>query len=126
MENTYKKVVTVATIVSFAVPYLGVEALSTSPVPVLTAVVPIVICLILFSIFDKRSSTAGAVIGGVIGAGIVSILDIAAAQYLDARQEAKAAGDLSLKKKWRTYRRNLLFEWLVSRTRVRRNQRSSR
>lgn len=71
----YKHVVTVATVIAFAISLIGVEGIIKIAVPVLTAVFPIVICLILLSIFDFQIKYNGVFIGGVIGAGVIGIIE---------------------------------------------------
>lgn len=71
----YKTVVTVATVVSFAISLLGVEKLIAIAVPVLTAIYPVIIVLILLSIFDKRIKYNWTYTGAVVGAFSVSLLE---------------------------------------------------
>ena len=71
----YKKVVTIATLVSFTISLLGVDAIITIAVPVLTAIYPVVIVLILLSIFDKQIKHDWTYTGAVIGAFIVSVAE---------------------------------------------------
>lgn len=71
----YKKVVTVATIVSLAISLLGVESIITIAVPVLTVIYPVVIVLIILSIFDKKIKYNWTYTGAVIGAFSVSLME---------------------------------------------------
>ena len=71
----YKKVVTVATIVSLAISLLGVESIITIAVPVLTIIYPVVIVLIFLSIFDSKIKYNWTYTGAVVGAFAVSLLE---------------------------------------------------
>lgn len=71
----YKKVVTIATIVSLAISILGVESIITIAVPVLTIIYPVVIVLIFFSIFDKKIKYNWTYTGAVVGAFSVSLME---------------------------------------------------
>lgn len=71
----YKTVVIVATVVSFVISLLGVNNIINIAVPVLTAIYPVVIVLILLSIFDKKITYNWTYTGAVIGAFIVSLLE---------------------------------------------------
>ena len=106
----YKKIVIVATIVAFAISLLGVEGIINIAVPVLTAVFPIVICLILLSIFDKKIKYNGVFIGGVIGAGLVGIIE--AINLFSQMQGGNALGGLA-EKIANFPLGNFAFEWLV-------------
>lgn len=70
---TYKTVVTVAVVVAFIISLLGVDAIINIAVPVLTAIYPVVIVLILMSIFDKKIKHDWTYMGAVIGAFITSL-----------------------------------------------------
>ena len=71
----YKKVVTVATIVSLVISLLGVESIISIAVPVLTIIYPVVIVLIFLSIFDKKIKYNWTYTGAVVGAFAVSLLE---------------------------------------------------
>ena len=71
----YKHVVTVATVVSFGISLLGVEKLIAIAVPVLTAIYPVVMVLIILSIFDKKIKYNWTYSGAVVGAFSVSLLE---------------------------------------------------
>ena len=71
----YKMVVTVATIVSFIISLLGVEKLIAIAVPVLTAIYPVVMVLIILSIFDSKIKYNWTYTGAVVGAFIVSLTE---------------------------------------------------
>lgn len=71
----YKMVVTIATVVSFVISLLGVDAIINIAVPVLTAIYPIVIVLIILSIFDKKIKYNWTYVGAVVGALIVSLTE---------------------------------------------------
>ena len=71
----YKKVVTVATIVSLVISLLGVESIIAIAVPVLTIIYPVVIVLIFLSIFDKKIKYNWTYTGAVVGAFAVSLLE---------------------------------------------------
>lgn len=71
----YKMVVTVATVLSFVISLLGVEKLIAVAVPVLTVIYPVVIVLIILSIFDKKIKYNWTYTGAVIGAFSVSLIE---------------------------------------------------
>ena len=71
----YKKVVTVAVIVSFALSFLGVDGIISIAVPILSAIYPVIIVLILMSLFDKKIKYNWSYTGAVIGAFSVSIVE---------------------------------------------------
>lgn len=71
----YKTVVTIATVISFIISLLGVDAIINIAVPVLTAIYPIVIVLILLSVFDEKIKKDGVFIGAVVGASIASFAE---------------------------------------------------
>lgn len=72
---SYKMVVTVATVISFILSLLGVEKLIAIAVPILTAIYPVVIVLILMSIFDSKIKYNWTYSGAVIGAFLVALLE---------------------------------------------------
>lgn len=71
----YKAVVTVATLISFVISLLGVDAIINIAVPVLTAIYPAVIVLILLSIFDEKIKDNWIYKGAVIGAFLTSLTE---------------------------------------------------
>ena len=71
----YKKVVTASVIISFILSFLGVDGLITVAVPILSAIYPVMIVLILMSIFDKKIKYNWTYTGAVIGAFGVSIIE---------------------------------------------------
>lgn len=71
----YKAVVTVATLISFVISLLGVDAIINIAVPVLTAIYPVVIVLILLSIFDEKINDNWTYRGAVIGVFITSLTE---------------------------------------------------
>ena len=106
----YKHIVIVATLIAFAISLIGVEGIINVAVPVLTAVFPIVIFLILASIFDFQIKYNGVFIGGVIGAGAIGIIE--AINLFSQMQGGNAMG--SLVKTINTFPlANFAFEWLV-------------
>lgn len=72
---SYKKVVTVATLISLVISLLGVDSIITIAVPVLTIIYPVVMVLIILSIFDKKIKYNWTYTGGVVGAFVVSLLE---------------------------------------------------
>ncbi len=70
----YKKVVTVSVIVSFLLSFLGVDGIISVAVPILSAIYPVIIVLILLSLFDKKIKYNWTYTGAVIGAFIISII----------------------------------------------------
>ncbi len=106
----YKHIVIVATLIAFAISLIGVEGIINVAVPVLTAVFPIVIFLILASIFDFQIKYNGVFIGGVIGAGAVGVIE--AINLFSKMQGGNAMGGLV--EKINTFPlANFAFEWLV-------------
>ncbi|WP_108832189.1 branched-chain amino acid transport system II carrier protein [Aedoeadaptatus coli] len=106
----YKHIVAVATVIAFAISLIGVEGIINVAVPVLTAVFPIVIFLILASIFDFQIKYNGVFIGGVIGAGAIGIIE--AINLFSKMQGGNALGGLV--DKINTFPlANFAFEWLV-------------
>lgn len=106
----YKAIVIVATLIAFAISLIGVEGIINIAVPVLTAVFPIVICLIILSIFDFKIRYNGVFIGGVIGAGGVGLIE--AINIFSKMQEAEVFGDLAGKISALPLA-NYGFEWVV-------------
>lgn len=71
----YKHVVIAATVMSFVISLLGVEKLIAVAVPVLTAIYPVIIVLILLSVFDNKIKYNWTYTGAVAGAFIVSLTE---------------------------------------------------
>lgn len=106
----YKHIVIVATVIAFAISLIGVEGIIKIAVPVLTAVFPIVIFLILASIFDFQIKYNGVFIGGVIGAGAIGVIE--AINLFSKMNGGNALG--SLVEKINTLPlANFAFEWIV-------------
>lgn len=106
----YKQIVVVATVIAFAISLIGVEGIIKIAVPVLTAVFPIVIFLILASIFDFQIKYNGVFIGGVIGAGAIGVIE--AINLFSQMNGGNALG--SLVEKINTLPlANFAFEWIV-------------
>ena len=106
----YKHIVIVADVIAFAISLIGVEGIIKIAVPVLTAVFPIVIFLILASIFDFQIKYNGVFIGGVIGAGAIGIIE--AINLFSQMNGGNALG--SLVEKINTLPlANFAFEWIV-------------
>lgn len=72
---SYKNVVIVATGVSFALSFLGVDGLITIAVPILSAIYPVIIVLILMSIFDEKIKYNWSYTGAVVGAFAVALVE---------------------------------------------------
>lgn len=70
----YKYIVLISAIVSIALSLLGVEGLINLAVPVLMAIYPVIIVLIILSIFDKKIKYSETYVGAVIGAFIPSLI----------------------------------------------------
>ena len=70
---SYRTVVSLAILVELFLSLLGVDALISIAVPILTGIYPIVISLILWSIFDKQIKYKSTYLGAVVGAGLISI-----------------------------------------------------
>lgn len=106
----YKHIVIVADVIAFAISLIGVEGIIKIAVPVLTAVFPIVIFLILASIFDFQIKYNGVFIGGVIGAGAIGVIE--AINLFSQMNGGNALG--SLVEKINTLPlANFAFEWIV-------------
>lgn len=106
----YKQIVVVADVIAFAISLIGVEGIIKIAVPVLTAVFPIVIFLILASIFDFQIKYNGVFIGGVIGAGAIGVFE--AINLFSQMNGGNALG--SLVEKINTLPlANFAFEWIV-------------
>ncbi|MEJ8786463.1 branched-chain amino acid transport system II carrier protein [Peptoniphilus sp. HCN-40583] len=106
----YKHIVIVADVIAFAISLIGVEGIIKIAVPVLTAVFPIVIFLILASIFDFQIKYNGVFIGGVIGAGAIGVIE--AINLFSKMNGGNALG--SLVEKINTLPlANFAFEWIV-------------
>lgn len=76
----YNTVVIIATGIAFALSFLGVDGLIAIAVPILSAIYPVIIALIFFSIFDNKIKYNLTYTGAVIGAfaiGIVQAINLA-------------------------------------------------
>lgn len=71
---SYKNIVLITVVVEFLMSLLGVDAIINIAVPILTFIYPLVMVLILFSIFDDKIESRWTYIGGLWGAGIVSLI----------------------------------------------------
>lgn len=71
----YRYVVTASVIVSYVLSFLGVDGLINVAVPILSAIYPVMIVLILMSIFDKKIKYNWTYTGAVVGAFAVSLLE---------------------------------------------------
>lgn len=71
---SYKLVAVVTTVVSFAIALLGVDTLIGLAVPVLSAIYPMVICLIFMQAFDKKIKYNMTYIGAVVGSFFIGIV----------------------------------------------------
>ncbi|MDD7363459.1 MAG: branched-chain amino acid transport system II carrier protein [Peptoniphilus sp.] len=107
---SYRQVVVTATIIAFALSLIGVEGIINIAVPVLTAVFPIVICLILFSIFDEKIKYNAVFTGGVIGAGVISLIE--AINLFSQMQNGNLLGGIA-EKIYALPLGNIAFEWLI-------------
>ncbi|PSJ31504.1 branched-chain amino acid transporter [Peptostreptococcus russellii] len=70
----YKHVVTVAVIISFVISLLGVDGIISIAVPILSAIYPVIIVLILMSLFNSKIKYNWTYTGAVIGAFAVSLV----------------------------------------------------
>lgn len=70
---SYKKTVTVAVIISYFLSLLGVEGLVSLAGPILGAIYPVIIVLIVMTMFDKKIKYNATYTGAVVGAFLVSI-----------------------------------------------------
>ena len=70
----YRNVVIVCVIISFALSFLGVDGLINVAVPILLVFYPVIIVLILMSIFDKQIKYNWTYTGAVIGAFVIGLL----------------------------------------------------
>lgn len=70
----YKHVVIVAVMISFVLSLIGVEGIIAIAVPVLSSIYPVIIVLIIMSIFDKKIKYNWTYTGAVIGAFSVSLI----------------------------------------------------
>lgn len=71
---SYKKVVVVATIVEFIISLLGVDALLSLAAPILSTIYPMVIAVMILSIFDKYIRYNWTYTGAVLGAFIIGVI----------------------------------------------------
>lgn len=107
---SYKAVVLVAVAIEFIISLIGVNAIINIAVPVLTAIYPIIMFLILFSVWDRKIKYSQSYMGGVIGAGFIGCL-----QALGILAKKMGIGALAGISDW-TYKLPLNafgFEWLI-------------
>ncbi|MCD1147944.1 branched-chain amino acid transport system II carrier protein [Peptoniphilus sp. KCTC 25270] len=107
---SYKLVVFVATGIAFALSLIGVEGLIAIAVPILSAIYPVIIALIFFSIFDKKIKYNMTYTGAVVGAfaiGIVQAINLFSAMRGGAALQSWADWTYSLPLG------NLGFEWVI-------------
>lgn len=71
---SYASLVIIAAVVEFVISLFGVNQIINIAVPVLSAIYPIIMTLILFSIFDKKIRYRETYIGAVIGAGLIGFI----------------------------------------------------
>lgn len=71
----YKYVAMVATAIAFVLSLIGVEGLIAIAVPILSAIYPVIIVLIVMSIFDKKIKYNWTYTGAVIGAFAVALIE---------------------------------------------------
>lgn len=107
---SYKSVVLTSVIIEFIISLIGVNAIIKIAFPVLTAIYPIIMFLILSSIWDKKIKYSATYLGGVIGAGFIGGLQALAlfAKYIGLKKVAGLAA-------W-TYKlplASLGLEWLL-------------
>lgn len=72
---SYRMLVLVTTGFSFLVSIMGVTWIINAAVPVLYLMYPVLIVLLIFTVFDKFIPNKNAYTGGVIGAFLISIID---------------------------------------------------
>lgn len=102
---SYKLVAVLTTVVSFAISLVGVNTLIGLAVPVLSAIYPMVICLIFMQLFDKKIKYDMTYVGAVLGAFLIGGI-----QAINS-----ATGALEGLTKW-TYGlplNGIGFEWVV-------------
>lgn len=71
----YGKIVTVCCVVSYVLSLVGVNTIISFSVPVLSAIYPIIMVLVILALFDRFIRHDAVYVGGVVGAGSVSILE---------------------------------------------------
>lgn len=71
---SYKTVVLISVAVSYALSFLSVDELISVAVPVLSAIYPVVIVIIIMSIFDSKIKYNWTYTGAVAGAFIISVI----------------------------------------------------
>ncbi|WP_410207728.1 branched-chain amino acid transport system II carrier protein [Fusobacterium sp.] len=76
LKVSYKKVVIVNVAVSFAFATFGVDSIVKVAAPVLTFLYPIAIVLIFLNFFKDYINERAVFIGGVIGAGLVGVVEM--------------------------------------------------
>ncbi|WAW15340.1 branched-chain amino acid transport system II carrier protein [Peptostreptococcus equinus] len=72
---SYRNVVIVAVAIAFVLSLIGVDGLITIAVPILSAIYPVIIVLIIMSIFDRKIKYNWTYTGAVIGAFGVGLLE---------------------------------------------------
>lgn len=71
---SYKKVVVVAVLVEFVISLLGVNALLSLAAPILSTIYPMVIAVMILSIFDKYIRYNWTYTGAVLGAFVIGVI----------------------------------------------------
>ncbi len=71
----YKHIVIVSTAIAFVLSFLGVDGLIKVAVPILSAIYPVIIVLIILAIFDSKIKYNWTYTGAVIGAFVVSLIE---------------------------------------------------
>lgn len=106
----YKTVVTVAVIIAYPLSLLGVDGLISTAVPVLLAIYPVMIVLILMSLFDQYIKYNWTYTGAVIGAFAVALVE--GINVGSLMRGGNALGDLMAKIQTLPFA-NLGFQWVV-------------
>lgn len=78
----YKPIITVCIIISYGLSFLGVNGLVKLAVPVLSAFYPIIIVLILMSLFDKHIKYNWTYTGAVIAAFVIGLIEALNLAYI--------------------------------------------
>lgn len=106
----YKTVVIIAVIIAYPLSLLGVDGLISTAVPVLLAIYPVMIVLILMSLFDQYIKYNWTYTGAVIGAFAVALVE--GINVGSAMRGGNALGDLMAKIQTLPFA-NLGFQWVV-------------
>ncbi|WP_308533698.1 branched-chain amino acid transport system II carrier protein [uncultured Peptoniphilus sp.] len=101
----YKYVVLASAGVSVILSLLGVEGLISLAVPILLTIYPVIIVLIIMSIFDKQIKYSETYVGGVVGAFIPSLIQSLNMSFNILEGPANFVTSLPLK--------SYGFEWLI-------------